>query len=558
MLNSSLDAFLTHIRDGLMPCSNEFSYPHQPSLNMTLSHSRFGFHVLVIPLIILGIVNPCAGATFNAKTQFSWVDSSCDSVIDQVNNAGDDYNALVKAAIAKLEGGSPSTELGKATLQAYFGTPVGQLVNAKYERLQSSLASQPIAVGLYCDGSAFEWVTTYQEGERKGQPIPKGGQWHAKEGRYNPAEGPLYLDGTKTPQRTDICQTPEGENEQGVSSVGGKHIILCPNAFKEPVLGTIPTSEQTIGASLDTLISTGAVLLHEATHCILNTTDITGGYKVNGVIMKAKISSAAQTNADSWMYYAMASLVNKNAWVLGLAQATDNFGAPKAPPSSPSNGKRALTPTLTTTIVAPGGRKQAPNYQVGDQVWLNGKNISTRPGKKRDSKKLDDKMIGPFRITAKYGSSYVLDLPNTIDVQRTFDVSLLRKNPDTPLLGQTCSPTCLSTITTCSANGTATTTTGSGSSANNTFQTVAIYTEVCETVPLASVSAVVASWFPANSTAGDLSSTSGTAPSTSIQNSQPASTTSSSTPASTTPPTTSAPSTAPPPTSTPAFSCRSL
>lgn len=249
---------------------------------MPLSLSRFFFHVLSIPSIILGIVNPCAGATFNAKTQFSWVDSSCDSVIDHVNNAGDDYNALVKAAIANLEGGSPSTELGKATLQAYFGTPVGQLINAKYGRLQSSFASQSIALALYCDGSAFEWVTTYQEGEKQGQPVPKGGQWHAKEGRYNPAEGPLYLDGTKTPQRTDICQTPEGQNAQGVSSIGGKHIILCPDALKEPVLGTIPTSEQTIGASLDTLTSTGAVLLHEVTHCILSTTDTTRGYKVNG------------------------------------------------------------------------------------------------------------------------------------------------------------------------------------------------------------------------------------------------------------------------------------
>jgi hypothetical protein len=54
---------------------------------------------------------------------------------------------------------------------------------------------------------------------------------------------------------------------------------------------------------------------------------------VNGVLLTAKISNAAQKNADTWMYYAMASLVNKNAWVLGLAQATDNFGpqAPKAP-----------------------------------------------------------------------------------------------------------------------------------------------------------------------------------------------------------------------------------
>lgn len=261
-------------------------------------------------------------------------------MIDQVNNAGDDYNALIAAAIANLEGGTPSTELGKGTLVAYFGTDVGQLINSKYGRLQSAFAAQPIALGLYCDGSAFEWVTTYQEGPKKGEEVPGGGQWHSLEGRYNPAEGPLYLSGTKTPQRTNICQTPEGNNAQGVSSVGGKHIILCPDAFKEPVLGAIPTGEQTIGTSLDTLTSTGAVLLHEATHCILSTTDTPGGYKVGGVLLTAKFGAAkSQKNADTWMYYAMASLANKNAWVVGVAQALDSFG-PKAPRVPPSTGKR--------------------------------------------------------------------------------------------------------------------------------------------------------------------------------------------------------------------------
>lgn len=304
------------------------------------SYPRSLSYALSIQIIILAAVNSCLGATFNAKTQFSWVDSSCDSVIDKVNVAGDDYNALVKAAIANLEGGSPSTELGKGTLVSYFGTPVGQLINAKYGRLQSTFAAQPIPLGLYCDGTAFEWVTTYQEGPKKGQDVPNGGQWHSMDGRYNPAEGPLYLDGTKTPERTSICQTPQGKSAQGVSSVGGKHIILCPDAFAEPISGAFPTTEQTLGTSLDTLTSTGAVLLHEATHCILSTTDLNGaGYKVNGVLLTARISSQAQKNADTWMYYAMASLAAKNAWVVGLAQAVDNFG-PKAPQAPPSTGKR--------------------------------------------------------------------------------------------------------------------------------------------------------------------------------------------------------------------------
>lgn len=311
---------------------------------MILFYPKSLSNALSIQIIILAVVSSCLGATFNAKTQFSWVDSSCDAVIDKVNVAGDDYNALIAAAIANLEGGSPSTELGKGTLVAMFGTPVGQLINLKYGRLQAAFAAQPIPLGLYCDGTAFEWVTTYQEGPKKGQDLPNGGQWHSKEGRYNPAEGPLYMNGEKTPQRTSICQTPAGQNAQGVSGIGGKHVILCPDAFAEPVLGSIPTTEQPLGTSLDTLTSTGAVLLHEVTHCILKTTDTVGGYKIGGVLITAKFGAPkSQMNADTWMYYAMASLANKNAWVIGVAQATDNFG-PKAPKAPPSTGKRDTLP----------------------------------------------------------------------------------------------------------------------------------------------------------------------------------------------------------------------
>ena len=289
----------------------------------------------ILPILfgILGSVGRCAGAKFDAKTQFAWVDSSCDSVIDQVNAAGDDYNSLVSASITNLESGDPSTDLGKATLLAYFGTPVGVVVDARYRKLQSAFAT----LELYCDGTAFEWVTTYQEGKQSGQPVPENGQWHTKEGRYNPAKGPFYLSGKKTDQRTNICQTPEGKNAQGVSTVGKKHIVLCPDAFNEPVHGSMPNSEQTIGISLDDLTSTGAVLLHEATHCILSTVDLQ--YKVSGALLLAKISNSALKNADTWMYYAMASLLNKNAWVLGIAQAPDNFG-PKAPKTPSPDAKR--------------------------------------------------------------------------------------------------------------------------------------------------------------------------------------------------------------------------
>ena len=318
-----------------------------------ISTNHFPFAYLSSILLLgLGLVGPCLGSTFNAQTAFAWVDSSCNSVLGQVNAAGDEYNALVAAAVGSFVDGNPNTELGKGTLQTYFGTDVGNLISSKYTKLQSTFAnsatSRPKSLELYCDGTAFEWVTTYQEGPKQGQPVPGSGQWHAKAGRYNPTAGPLYLSGTKTPQRTSICQDPSGKNAQGVSAVGGLHVILCPDAFSTPILGAVPTTPQTIGTSLDTLTSTGAILLHEVTHCILSTKDL--AYGISGVILTATISFNAQKNADTWMYYAMAFRANQNAWVIGLAQALDNLGptAPKAP-----NASRHKRDTLPFDVPGP-------------------------------------------------------------------------------------------------------------------------------------------------------------------------------------------------------------
>ena len=170
--------------------------------------------------------------------------------------------------IANLEGGSSSTDLGKAIQESYFNFKnEGHVVDLRYGKLQAAFAAQPIALGLYCDGLAFEWVTASQEGDKAGETLPNGGRWHSKEGRFNPTEGPLYLDGMKRELRTNICQTLDGKIAEGASAIRGKHIILCPDAFTVPVQETILLSEQTIGTSLDTLTSTDAVLLHELIHC---------------------------------------------------------------------------------------------------------------------------------------------------------------------------------------------------------------------------------------------------------------------------------------------------
>jgi hypothetical protein len=69
---------------------------------------------------------------------------------------------------------------------------------------------------------------------------------------------------------------------------------------------------------------------------------------------------------------------------------------------------------------------------VGDSVWLSTKNLKTD----RPSKKLDYKMIGPFKITKAFGNAYTLDLPAHMKIHPTFHVSLLRKDPADPLPGQ--------------------------------------------------------------------------------------------------------------------------
>jgi hypothetical protein len=63
------------------------------------------------------------------------------------------------------------------------------------------------------------------------------------------------------------------------------------------------------------------------------------------------------------------------------------------------------------------------SYNIGDKVWLEGRNVvSLRP-----TKKLDDKRYGPFVILERVGkSAYKLDLPSTWrQIHPTFNEVLL-------------------------------------------------------------------------------------------------------------------------------------
>jgi hypothetical protein len=78
-------------------------------------------------------------------------------------------------------------------------------------------------------------------------------------------------------------------------------------------------------------------------------------------------------------------------------------------------------------------RLPAPSYQVGDQVWLNSRNIITR----RPSVKLDHKRIGPFEIIALIGKyACRLRLPTTMQIHDVFHVRLLEPAARDPFPGQ--------------------------------------------------------------------------------------------------------------------------
>ena len=95
-------------------------------------------------------------------------------------------------------------------------------------------------------------------------------------------------------------------------------------------------------------------------------------------------------------------------------------------------GQKHMEETRSTMRKQANKHRKEVEYQVGDSVRLSSENIKTT----RPSKKLDDRMLGPFKIVEKVGASYRLELPPSMHQHDVFSPSYLRPAANDPLPGQ--------------------------------------------------------------------------------------------------------------------------
>jgi hypothetical protein len=80
----------------------------------------------------------------------------------------------------------------------------------------------------------------------------------------------------------------------------------------------------------------------------------------------------------------------------------------------------------TTTETANKKRSEGPDFQEGEMVYINTKNIKTQ----RPNKKLDHTRMGPYKIKKMLGPvSYEIQLPEGMNIHSVFHKSLLEKAP---------------------------------------------------------------------------------------------------------------------------------
>ncbi len=94
--------------------------------------------------------------------------------------------------------------------------------------------------------------------------------------------------------------------------------------------------------------------------------------------------------------------------------------------------REALVKTRKQMVNQANKHRKKINYKIESKMFLNGRNIITA----RSSKKLNDKMLGPFQITEPVDSFYKLKLSETMRIHDVFHSELLRSVVDDSLSGQ--------------------------------------------------------------------------------------------------------------------------
>jgi hypothetical protein len=76
------------------------------------------------------------------------------------------------------------------------------------------------------------------------------------------------------------------------------------------------------------------------------------------------------------------------------------------------------------------------DFEPGDNVWVKTANWSTN----RPSKKLSEQMAGPYKVLAKEGHSYRVELPASMKIHLMFPAGSLRRDPNDSLPSQANAP----------------------------------------------------------------------------------------------------------------------
>jgi hypothetical protein len=296
---------------------------------------------------LVSILPRISTAAFDADAFFIYIDQSCKdsprgAAKAAVNTAGEEMNFLVKSALSEgfsfdpndKEGGRAGRAFkafwGKLDSAPLISDPANtQEIKDGFGRLGDNMPAK--TYGIYCDGSAFEFITTWPADTPKGEGwgIPgdtiDSGAWYIKDATRRVPGGAYLAAPAPNPYQVqlgdNIC-TPKDKNGiykgiAGASLPEENYIVMCPSAFSVEIGDQLATFENTKlpdDEDLDWFASAGATMLHEFTHAVLSTDDEEYGSESCIELVIKKGVGAARLNADSYMYFALASYLNHNEW----------------------------------------------------------------------------------------------------------------------------------------------------------------------------------------------------------------------------------------------------